>query len=72
MSRTRISQCNGASSIVLKDSKCSGQEFPLAAILVIVFIFIAVVAVAAFIFFRNRKLTAKYASLMEETRSNAL
>jgi len=70
MSKTRISPCNGAASLAIPDEKCSDTEFPLAAILVVVFVFVGVVAVAAFIFFRNRRLAARYASLVEETRTS--
>jgi hypothetical protein len=70
MSKTRVNSCNGDPVIPIPDESCSGQEFPLGAILAIVFVFIAVVAVAGFIFFRNRRLSAQYAALIEETRSS--
>jgi hypothetical protein len=70
MTKTRISTCNGPPFIPLKEEKCSGQEFPLGAILAVVFVFIAVVAIAIFIFFRNRKLAVQYSTLLEETRTS--
>lgn len=69
MSKTRVSPCNGEAFISLANEKCSGREVNLAVILVVVFVLVAVIAVAAFIFFRNRRLAAQYASLVEETRS---
>jgi len=69
VSKMRMAPCNGAVSTFIKNEKCSGQEFPLAAIIVIVLVFVAIVAVAGFIFFRNRKLAQRYAALMEESRA---
>lgn len=70
MSKTRIGSCNGEAFISLPHEKCSGREVNLAVILVVVFVLVAVVAVAAFIFFRNRRLSAQYNALVEETRSS--
>eukprot|EP00026_Physarum_polycephalum_P010080 Phypoly_transcript_10230.p1 GENE.Phypoly_transcript_10230~~Phypoly_transcript_10230.p1 ORF type:complete len:420 (+),score=51.74 Phypoly_transcript_10230:163-1260(+) len=72
VSKMRTMPCNGPVSTFVKNEKCSGQEFPRAAIIVIVIVFVAIVAVAGFIFFRNRRLAQRYASLVEETRVNNL
>jgi len=70
MSKTRIGSCNGEALIALEDENCSSREVALPAIIVVAVVLVVVILIAVFIFYRNRRLSIQYASLMEETRSS--
>jgi len=69
ISKTRLSQCNGPSSIAVPSEGCSAAEFPTGAIVGVVIAFVVVVAIAGVIIWRNRRLSQQYNSLRERSNS---